>query len=73
MTIGVLVFFVAFFVTLLVFASKTIEGMEDVNCAAAKFPKDIIDGDVEANFIGFDPLAVLLKDFDKELNGLLNI
>ena len=70
-----MIFFVCFIVFLIltiVYSSKTADRLDEINCVAAKFPADLLDGINEPGFVflGFNPLKSLLTNLTTEIDSV---
>ena len=72
MTMIFFVCFLVFLILVLVYSRKTVDNMDEINCVAAKFPADLLDGinDIGYVFLGFNPLKSLLQSLSTEIQSV---
>lgn len=70
-TIVLIVCFLLFLILMLVYAGKAQKNIEKIQCVAAKFPNDILNGkkDGDIQFIGFEKLIDMLNTFKGNLDS----
>lgn len=69
-TVVFIVCFLLFLILMLVYAGKTEDNIQKIQCVSAKFPNDILNGkkEGEVQFLGFTPLIDMLTQFKTNLD-----